>query len=330
MIARARPALIGLNIAAFALAGLVLLAGCGGDSVGTGGSGGVTGATVPVAPGEPGAGTPLAQDNCTKRATDATTMASTLASAAPGDRICLSGDMGSARVTVEQSGTAQRPIVVLGGGKTITGGITVEADFVQIDGIRANRPQAPGFSLTGNNISVTNSIAAGPRDGDGDGIRFFGSNITIAHNTISDTVGQDKRHADCMQTFATDENHPASTNIKIDSNRCERIDNICLIAEGPNSEAGDGSGEGQSTRFQFTNNFCENRAGQAVFLDDISDVTISNNEITGKITKAFALQNEATGAVIKDNKINPAIGYEVGMDDSSEDGYDGPPPGGAP
>ena len=40
-----------------------------------------------------------------------------------------------------------------------------------------------------------------------------------------------------MQTFATDDNHPASQNVLIDSNRCEDIDNICLIAEGPNSEA---------------------------------------------------------------------------------------------
>lgn len=330
MIERARPALAGLNIAGLALAGLVLLAGCGG-SVGGGESGGATGASVaPVAPGQPGAGTPLAQANCTKQAGDSAAMASALEGAAPGDRICLTGDMGSARVTIERSGTPQRPIVVLGGGKTITGGITVEADNVQIDGIRANRPAAPGFSLTGNNIAVTNSVAAGPQGGDGDGIRFFGSNITIAHNTISDTVGQDKRHADCMQTFATDENHPASTNIKIDSNRCERIDNICLIAEGPNSEAGDGSGEGQASRFEFTNNYCENRAGQAVFLDDISDVTITNNEIVGKITKAFALQNEATGALVRDNKIGPGVGFEVGMDDSSEDGYDGPEPGGGP
>jgi hypothetical protein len=118
--------------------------------------------------------------------------------------------------------------------------------------------------------------------------------------------------------------------VRIEANRCERIDNICLIAEGPNSEAGDGSGEGRSTNFVFTNNYCDNGAGQALFVDDVSNVTVTNNQIVGAITKAFAFQNESTGATVRDNEINAGIGYEVGMDESSQDRYQGPNPGGAP
>lgn len=323
MIARARPVAVVL-----ALAGALLLAGCGSGSPSVPPRAGST--TTPVQSGEPGAGTPLAQTNCTTQAADAASMTRALAAAKPGDRICLSGDMGGARLALMNSGTPEQPIVVLGGGRTTTGGITIEASNVSVDGVASERPEAPGISLGGDNISVTNSTVHQPRGGDGDGIRFWGNKITIAHNTVTDTRGRDKRHADCMQTFSTDSEHSASQDIKIDSNRCERIDNICLIAEGPNSEAGDGSGEGTSTRFEFVNNYCDNRADQAVFLDDISDAVITGNQIVGDIPKAFALQNQSTGAMIKDNRIGSSVGFEVGMDDSSEDDYQGPTPGGAP
>ncbi|HEY2206895.1 MAG TPA: right-handed parallel beta-helix repeat-containing protein [Pseudonocardia sp.] len=250
--------------------------------------------------------------------------------AQPGDRICLAGDLRDARLSITRSGTADRPIVVLGGGQVTTGGITVEGDNVIVDGVIAEEPQAPGMSLLGTNITVRNSTISGPRGGDGDGIRFWGRNIRITNNTISDTRGTDKRHADCMQTYATDEQHPASQDILIESNRCERIDNICLIAEGPNSEAGDGSGDGRSTNFVFRNNYCDNGAGQALFLDDIGDATVTGNQIVGDVDKAFSFQNNSTGARVAQNQIAPQIRYEVGMDDSSEDGYNGPTPGGAP
>jgi hypothetical protein len=329
MTLRTRPAVVALVLAA-----VTLLAGCGssGESGRSGPApGGRPGSTIlPVAPGQPGAGTPQPQTNCTRQAADPAAMAAALGSARPGDRICLSGDMRGARLEVHVSGTRAQPIVVLGGGKTVTGGVTVEASNVAVDGVAAEKPEAPGISLGGNNLSLTNSTVRAPHGGDGDGIRFWGDDITIAHNTVSDTRGRTDKHADCMQTFATDEDHQASADVVIDGNRCEKIDNICLIAEGPNSEAGDGSGDGATTRLRFTGNYCQNRAGQAVFLDDVSDAVITGNEIVGKIDKAFALQNGSTGAVIRDNRVASSVGYEVGLDDSSEQGYQGPEPGGAP
>jgi hypothetical protein len=313
------------------LSAALLLAGCGSGDTPAAPQPPQPGSTqAPAQPGRPGVGVPQALRNCTAQANDPATMTRVLAAAKPGDRICLSGDMGATRITVTNSGTPDRPITVLGGGKTTVGGVTIEASNVTVDGVHAEKPEAPGFSLGGNNLSITNSSVHQPEGGDGDGIRFWGSNITIAHNTVTDTRGHTKRHADCMQTFATDEENPASQDITIDSNRCERIDNICLIAEGPNSEAGDGSGDGRSTRFAFTNNYCDNRADQAVFLDDISNATITGNEIVGRIPKAFALQNNSGGAVIKNNHLASSVGFEVGMDDSSESNYQGPEPGGAP
>jgi Right handed beta helix region len=314
---------------AFAAVALVaaLVAACG-QGGGAGGSG--ANLMAPEPSGGPGMGQAEAQTGCTARAGDPDGMRRVVTSASPGDRICLTGDMGSTRLNVERSGTADRPITILGGGNATTAGITVEANHIVIDGVIAREPRAPGMSLKGNNLTIKNSASLSPREGDGDGIRFWGNDIKILHNTIRDTRGTDERHADCMQTYATDEDHPASQNVLIDSNRCEMIDNICMIAEGPDSEAGDGSGDGRSTNFVFSNNHCDNGAGQALFVDDVSNIQVINNNIVGKVNKAFAFQNKSTGVTVQGNRIAPGIRYEVAIDDSSRPGYQGPKPGGTP
>jgi hypothetical protein len=108
------------------------------------------------------------------------------------------------------------------------------------EGIRRHRPGP-------DNITLRNTVINGPRRDGGDGIRFWGDNITISHNTITGTRNRGGAHADRMQTYATDADNPASQDVVIDSNRCEMIDNNCLIVEGPNSGAGDGSGEGETS-----------------------------------------------------------------------------------
>jgi hypothetical protein len=321
-----------------ALLAIAFLAGCGHSERGRAPSSpqasAPTAAPAPPVPppapaGAPGMGTAQALTNCTRQAGDGAAMAAATAQANPGDRVCLTGDMGPQRLELKRSGTPDRPIVILGGGKATTKGVTVEASNVVIDGVVANQPDAPGWSLHGANITMSNSASLSPRGGDGDGLRFWGSDIKIVHNMIRDTRHENHAHADCMQTFATDDDHPASQNILIDSNRCEAIANMCLIAEGPDSEAGDGSGEGHSTNFTFSNNYCDNHASQALFVDDVSNVTATGNEVVGHLDKAFAFQNDSTGAKVNGNKVTNS-GYEVGMDDSSEGGYQGPEPGGGP
>jgi hypothetical protein len=282
-----------------------------------------------TAPDGRGAVRPVAAPTgCTRTAIDPAAMQQALDGAAPGDKICLSGDMGDARLTINNSGTAVAPIQILGDGHATVKGITVEASYVTVDSVDAVNPAAPGISLFGNHITVRNSTSISPRGDDGDGLRFWGSDITIAHNTIRDTRNI-KAHADCMQTFATDDD-PASQRITIDSNRCEDIANTCLIMEGPRSEAGDGSGDGDTSDIRWTNNYCQNKASEALQIDDVQNMRVTGNEIAGPIDHAFAFQNGSTGVTVGGNRLNPAIHYEVGMDAESRSGYHGPAVGGDP
>jgi hypothetical protein len=309
----------GRYLAAGLLAALVL-AGCGTHGA----------ATSPPAPSGPaGVGVPAPQTGCAAKASDATGLDRALSDASGGDVVCVNGDLGDARLKIMKGGSEGAPLQVVGDGRTRIGGITVDADNVVVDGFVADQPRAPGASLKGDNITLRNTVINGPRRDDGDGIRFWGSNITISHNTITDTRNRGGAHADCMQTFATDADNPASQDVVIDSNRCEKIDNNCLIVEGPNSSAGDGSGDGETSNIIFSNNYCENKAAQAVLFDDVRHAVLAGNEIVGDINHAFALQNKATDAVVNGNKAR-SVRYEVGMDRSSRAGYQGPEPGGAP
>ncbi|MBO0876783.1 MAG: hypothetical protein J2P19_25695 [Pseudonocardia sp.] len=85
--------------------------------------------------------------------------------------------------------------------------------------------------------------------------------------------------------------------------------------EGPNSNAGDGSGDGETSNVIFSNNYCENKATQAVLFDDARHAMPTDNEIVGDINHAFAPRTKATDAVINGNKAR-SVRYEVGMDRS--------------
>lgn len=271
-----------------------------------------------------------APTGCTRTVADTDSMVAAMSEATPGDRICLYGDLHAKRLVLRRSGTPERPIELVGDGQTILRGITVEGSNITISGVNAVRPQAPGIWLHGDNITFENSTVLSPRGNDGDGLRFFGNNITIRHNTIRDTRHLNGAHADCMQTYAINARQVASQQVRVTDNRCEKISNICLIAEGPHSMAGDGSGVGQSSDFLFSNNYCENHAYQATMLDDIRGMMITDNAIYGRKPKAFAFQNNSTHAVVARNVIGPGIDYEVGMDESSKVGYQGPAVGGKP
>jgi len=263
---------------------------------------------------------------CTKQV-DGAGLQAAVDAAKPGDRICATGTS-PARLKVSRSGTAAAPILVLGDGRTTVKGLTIDANNVTVGGLNLTGPTAPGVEMTGSGITLVNNTIASPRGGDGDGIRFFGSNLRILHNTVSDVRNLHGAHADCMQTFASDT--PPSQHVLIDSNRCEKIDNQCLIAEGPNSSAGDGSKTGKSSDIDFTRNYCDSNASQAVMIDDVQNVSVTHNQITGGNEKAFAFDNKSTGAKVLGNILGLRIGFEVGMDGSSKHGYLGPLIGGLP
>ncbi|MDT7691663.1 MAG: hypothetical protein QOI75_1030 [Pseudonocardiales bacterium] len=327
---RGRPrGAVGL-LAALLAAGLVV-AGCGAPAPTVHAPATGTSPVPATSPDGRGAIRPLpAPTGCTSVATDAASLEAATTQALPGDTICVQGVIADKRLVMKNSGAAGSPIKIVGNGQSTVHGITVNADYVSIAGINAVNPAAPGISLTGNNITLENSTSISPRGDDGDALRFWGNNITIRHNTLRDTKNLNNAHADCMQTFSTDADSPASQHVVIDSNRCEDIDNTCLIMEGPHSLAGDGSGVGASSDITYINNYCQNHASEALQIDDVQNLTITNNDLEGDNDHAFALQNMSTGAKVSGNKLNPAIHFEVGMDDSSAPGYQGPPSGGNP
>ncbi|WP_245607281.1 right-handed parallel beta-helix repeat-containing protein [Pseudonocardia spinosispora] len=265
--------------------------------------------------------------NCTKQVTSGAALTQAISAAKAGDKICATGNMGASRLTVSKGGTATNPVQIVGNGTTAIKGITIDASNVVVSGFTSIGPKAPGIELTGNNITVSNNTVKHPTGGDYDGLRFFGNNLKILNNTITDISPDGSgAHADCMQTFASDT--PASQNVLISGNKCQRIDNQCLIAEGPND--GEGDGKGTTSNITFANNVCEANASQALMIEDVKNMVVRNNTISGKVDKAFAFDIGSTGAKVLGNKLASGIGYEVGMDATSKSGYQGPAVGGGP
>ncbi len=245
--------------------------------------------------------------------------------ARPGDVVCFAAGPARSRVTIDKGGTPDKPITYDGTGVDADG-VTIEADNVIVVNFTLNRPQAPGIEATGNNITLRDNRITTPVNGDGDGIRFFGNGIKILGNTVRGTSNR-YGHADCMQTFASDT--PPSQDILIEGNRCEKVDNMGLMAEGPND--GEGDGKGHSHHFTIRNNYFETlRGSQALMFEDIQFATITGNEFAASPTKAIGLAIHSTDARVGGNKVSPGIRYEVGIDESSRKGYQGPEPGGRP
>ena len=269
-----------------------------------------------------GTGPAPAGRECTLRVADP----AEAAAARPGDVVCFTGELADRRLVLRHGGRAGAPITYSGRG-TVVAGITVEADHVVVEGFRAERPQAPGVELTGEDLTLRDTLVLEPRGGDGDGIRFFGRDLRILGNTVRGTHNTGSRHADCVQTFA--DGTPPSQDVLIQGNRCEEVDNMCLMAEGPND--GEGDGHGTTARFTLRDNYCDTRdASQALMFEDVRQVTVTGNTFPTPLHHAIGLALHSTGAHVGENTYHPGIGYEVGIDSSSRPGYQGPPPGGAP
>ncbi|MFE5120819.1 right-handed parallel beta-helix repeat-containing protein [Streptomyces sp. NPDC056669] len=272
------------------------------------------------------AGTPATVRGAAPCTLHATTPREAARRARPGDTVCFDGDLSRQRLVITRGGSREHPIIYTGGGDAVDG-ITIEADDVIVEGFRSVRPEAPGIELTGHRVTARNNTVIGPRGGDGDGIRFFGDDLTIAHNTVRGTDNSHGRHADCMQTFAGDT--PPSHRVRIEGNRCEQVDNMCLMAEGPND--GEGDGRGTTSDFTIRGNHCETlRASQALMFEDVQNATITGNVFAAPTDHAIGLAYHSTGARVDGNTLHSGIRYEVGIDDSSRAGYRGPEPGGLP
>lgn len=351
------------------LAGLLVVlavAGCAGGPVPgqAAGTGAVNrGASVPL---------PL-PTGCTVRVIDRTGLQRALAEAGPGVRVCVTGQLDSTRLVITRSGARGRPLEVLGDGTTTVGGITVAADEVSVRGFTVVGGDAPGIRVRGRGITIADNTVRHPTGGDYDGIWFFGSDLTIRHNTLLDiatddgspssgdcvqtndvsavipdpaglvvrpakATGECELTPDCLQSFATGPDAPepnsgTSHHVVIDGNRCLRAEGHCLLVQGPDSGVGSGSGTGDSAGITFTNNECDAHASSAVRVDNVKDITITDNQIDSTelggdkgVLDAFSLVNGSDGATIAGNHIDPSIIHLVELDDSSRPGYRGPAP----
>ncbi|WP_445183376.1 hypothetical protein ACTXG6_33405 [Pseudonocardia sp. Cha107L01] len=283
-----------------------------------------------TAPGGRGAIRPLpAPSGCTATGTDPASAKQALDKAAPGDKVCITGDLSNWRMKVNYSGTEQAPVQVVGDGHTRVNGIDVEAGNVIVDGFTVLNAKSPEVAIAGNNVTLRNTVARNPTSPGSDNVTFSGDNIKILHNTLGHISGNGTPQANCIDAFTSQRTgQRPSHHVQIDNNRCENAAYSCLRALGPRSPGGVG-GQDQTTDFSFTNNYCQTRGQAAVVFDDVQNATITNN-VVAQINHAWSLQNNATGAKISGNTIAPGTGYEVGIDDSSQPGYQGPPSGGTP
>jgi len=281
-----------------------------------------------TAPDGRGAVRPLpALSGCTRTATNASTAKEAMSKAAPGDKVCITGDLGNFRMKILYSGTDQAPIQVVGDGQTRLGGIDVGGSNIVVDGFTVLNGKSPEIQLGGNNITLQNTVARNATTAGYDSLYFFGDNIKILHNTLGGDTRDPAAHPNCIETFTADAGSPPSHNVLIDGNRCENTSNACLSATGPH--APQGTGQGQTSDITFTNNYCQVRGTAAVQLNDVQNVTITGNQVEGP-NHAWSLENHSTGAKIADNTIAPGSKYEVGMDNTSNTGYQGPTVGGTP
>ena len=103
--------------------------------------------------------------SATATASAAGSAARAIASAGPGDVICLeAGSYGSRPIVVARSGTAAAPIEIRASGEATVGGFRVQADHVTIRGFEVTpgpsdrRGVAPGISLAGTGLVVTANL----------------------------------------------------------------------------------------------------------------------------------------------------------------------------
>ena len=274
--------------------------------------------------GEPGADagarTP-APVTCTETA-DVTSVPS----ASPGDVVCLTGES-DGPLSISRGGTTTAPVTYSGAGTTRVQGIDVTADNVVVEGFVSEDAKNQGANLQGDRITFRDNTITHPVNGgdDTDGMRFFGNDITIDHNTISDVSDGsdcgdegcgDGPHPDCMQTFYSD-SYPTSSNVVVEGNRCTGIAAQCLIAEGPQLPAEGIDGPGNSTNWIYYDNYCESGAAQAVQLKDIENATIADNAFAGRNNKAIALSDNSTGTHVGGNTLGPKIAKLITFDDQT-------------
>lgn len=206
-------------------------------------------------------------------------------------------------------------------------GISCEEDCadVLIERNTVTGTDGTGIIVEGDRITVRDNAVSGSvrrAAGDADGIRFFGTGITISGNTITDIkddgYGDDPPHTDCFQTY--DNSRPPTIDAVITGNVCRNVDHQCLIATA--EESGTDGVVGRSHGIEFTDNVCEVEGSQAVLVQWIPDVVVRGNSFAGPgLDRAAIFLNGSTGAGFYANTV-PAGVAAYQLDDESRAGFD--------
>ncbi len=181
-----------------------------------------------------------------------------------------------------------------------------------------------GILVEGERITVRDNTVSGSvrrESGDADGIRFFGTDVRILDNTVTDITdegyGADPPHTDCFQTY--DNSRPPTVGAVVSGNVCRDVDHQCLIATA--EEAGTSGQLGRSRGIEFTGNVCDVGGSQAVLVQWIPDVVVRSNTLTGPdLDRAAIFLDGSTGAEFFDNDVPDAVApYQ--LDEASEEGF---------
>jgi hypothetical protein len=295
-----------------------------------------------------GQGHPSLPPNCTHTITRTDDLAGILAAVSPGDTVCFSGpDLADADVMVTRSGTAAAPIRLVADELVTVHEVQIKADHVILDGftvtggggvllegsglaarnntvhdttqggitchpctdstIESNTMRhvaTNGIDITGARITVAANTISNtvPVDGgDADGVRFYGNGHRITDNTIFDISADgyaSPPHPDCFQTF--DQNRPPTFDVVISGNTCRNVDAQCLIATG-DQDVNSGAPPGVPSII-FRDNRCANNGAQAVNLRRWPGVQVLHNTFSGpNLTRAVLIIDNSTGATVVDN-----------------------------
>jgi hypothetical protein len=187
-----------------------------------------------------------------------------------------------------------------------------------------------GIDIEGDRIAVRANMVSNSRkveSDDADGIRFFGNDITIDDNQITDITDAgyviDPPHTDCFQTF--DNSSPPTVGVTISRNVCRNVDHQCLIATA--EEAGDEGLIGRSRNITFSDNICEVNGSQAVLVRWLPHVRVVGNTLAGpNLDRGAIFLDGSTDGEFLDNEVSSdVLPYEI--DDSSRPGFNTDMPG---
>lgn len=184
-------------------------------------------------------------------------------------------------------------------------GISCMCSDTVIDSNVVDGTDGTGIRVEGDRITVAHNQVSGSvrrAASDADGMRFFGTGIRISDHTVRDISAKGypadgAPHTDCFQTYDSDA--PPTYRVVISGNRCQQVDEQCLIATGERGNPGVPDG---MRAIVFENNVCDVGGSQAIDVEDYPHVEIRGNTISGpNLYRGIHLYSGSVDSAVLDN-----------------------------